>query len=336
MDRQPGKFATIHDLRFDALKDRPRRDERLFLAASARWEDCRQQLLELMADSPQVRSSISRNAAPAQLLEQLKGLEVRIRLSQQWDAWWTARAPGTAVSRWERATQLFRAHFDAAAQLTFAQGQADAEPLKAQQTLADSSQHDPVLAAVTRWRTHCLEAQLERLRRTREGSVAEQVATALEDADELDRQRRTQVFFTAPPGGREFASDDDEDATLLFGALDADVTLGDRRRALEQQRLAIETLLDDAHGVPDRNRLLPLQEHFDALHRAEEEANTAATALLNRSPATRMLELRQRPNAHYAALYQARLAGLRAEAAVQRAVAAPQRRRTRLARGRTG
>lgn len=317
MDRQPDKFATIHELRFDALKDRPRRDERLFLAAAARWEDCRQQLLELMADSPQVRSSISRNAAPAQLLVQLNSVEVRTRLSQQWDAWWVARAPGTAVSRWERATQLFRTHFDAAAQLAFAQGQVDADPLRALQTLADSSQRDPVLAAVTRWRTHCLEAQLERLRLTREGSVAEQVATALEDADELDRQRRTQGFFTAPPDGREFASDD-EDATLLFGALDADVTLGDRRRALEQQRLAIETLLDDAHGVPDRNRLLPLQEHFDALHRAEEDANTAATALLNRSPATRMLELRQRPNAHYAALYQARLAGLRAEAAVQR------------------
>ncbi|MGF6204288.1 dermonecrotic toxin domain-containing protein [Pseudomonas frederiksbergensis] len=332
MDRLPNEHAETLDLHFDALSARPRRDEHLFLAASARWEDCRQAFIELMADAPK----------------------------DHWDAWWAERAPGTAVSRWTRATQLFRAHFDAAAQVAFAQGLLDVEQLKTLQALvdpaqnpgdpaavtterlggppvlheagwtaalvitaasgpvlylparqpaflpfkqrsaledhlsreqlsilADSPQHDPLLAALSRWREHHVEVQHSAF-----------------------------TLFATPPAFNEIEKA--EEVTPLFGSLTAEQPLSDRRRVLQQQRQAIETLLDDAQGVPDATRLLALQEQLDALTRAEENARTAAVALLDRSPATRLLELRQRPNAQYDALYQARLAGLRAEAAVQR------------------
>lgn len=121
MDRLPNEHAETLDLHFDALSARPRRDERLFLAASARWEDCRQAFIELMADAPK----------------------------DHWDAWWAERAPGTAVSRWTRATQLFRAHFDAAAQVTFAQGLLDVEQLKTLQASVDPAQNPGDPAAVT-------------------------------------------------------------------------------------------------------------------------------------------------------------------------------------------
>jgi len=464
MDRRPDAHPPLLDLTVDTLGARPRRDDHVFLLASTRWRECRQQWLALMADSPDVRGCLGRwiqqqlnldaervglrffatdergehfvsllqvcaylqqqptasedfdtlcvvagvqsdvstvPATPTQLLAQLKGLDLHGWLSQQWNTWWAERAPGTALSRWARAVELFRGHFDAAAQLAFAQGQisaaqlhilqALAEPtqhpqdsnpittarlggqavlqdaqwpaalvitldagsllyLPARQSalqsfeqrsaleadlrrerlsshpagteappslLADSVAHDPLLAAVTRWRSHCLEAQLERVRLIHVGTLAEQGATVLDDADEWDRQRRTEAFFASPPEPAEWTESGAEDGLPLFGSLGADVPEPQRRQALAQQQHAIETLLDDAEGVPDRSRLAPLQDQLDLLHRAEEDARTAVTGLLARSPATRLLELRQRPNAHYDGLYRARLAGLRAEAAVQ-------------------
>ncbi|WP_213938369.1 DUF6543 domain-containing protein [Pseudomonas sp. dw_612] len=384
MDKSAAEHTAILDLHFDALKDRPRRDERLFLAAAQRWEEARQAFLELMADSPDTGRLIGR-------------LDFKSRLNQRWDAWWAERAPGTPVSRWERATQLFRAHFGAVAQLTFAQGQIPPEQLKtlealvdpAQTTegqtlaiterlggtaelqdaewsavlvitttdgpllylparqpallsfkqrlaleehlsrerlsrhavgatvppsiLADSPQSDPLLAAITRWRSQRIEAQLDAVRRVQEGTLTES------EANEWDRQHRT-LFASAPAlTGLAIADEyDDADVVPLFGSLSANDLTGDQHNVLEPQRQAIEALLDDPQGLPDRARLLPLQEQLEALNRAEEDAHKAATALLDRRPATRMLELRQRPNPHYDALYRARLAGLRAEAAVQR------------------
>lgn len=50
---------------------------------------------------------------PHQLLERLKTLDLLKALDEDWNQYWEARAPATAVSRRERADQLYRDHFEA-------------------------------------------------------------------------------------------------------------------------------------------------------------------------------------------------------------------------------
>ncbi|MEO4015402.1 hypothetical protein [Pseudomonas rossensis] len=51
-------------------------------------------------------------------------------LNERWNAYWDARAPGTPVSRRERAAQLYCNHFEATAQVAFARRTLSAEQLK--------------------------------------------------------------------------------------------------------------------------------------------------------------------------------------------------------------
>jgi hypothetical protein len=100
------------------------------------------------------------------------------------------------------------------------------------------------------------------------------------------------------------------DDQSLFGLLNPDIPLDARRSALAQQHAALESLFDMSNAS-----LLPmLKQQLDALTAAEQASATAASTLLY---TRNLLELRNQPNPHYAALYQARLAGLRAEADVQ-------------------
>lgn len=50
---------------------------------------------------------------PQQLLERLKALDLEKALDSDWNQYWEARAPGTPLSRRERANQLYRQHFEA-------------------------------------------------------------------------------------------------------------------------------------------------------------------------------------------------------------------------------
>ncbi|VVM53129.1 hypothetical protein PS662_00916 [Pseudomonas fluorescens] len=67
---------------------------------------------------------------PMQLLARLQALNVEAFISERWNAYWDARAPGTPVSRRERAYQLYRDHFQATAQRAFAERTLNAEQLK--------------------------------------------------------------------------------------------------------------------------------------------------------------------------------------------------------------
>lgn len=67
---------------------------------------------------------------PSQLLERLKGLDPAKALEQHWNAYWNARAPGTPVSRHERARQLYGEHIEAVAQMAFARRQLTAQQLQ--------------------------------------------------------------------------------------------------------------------------------------------------------------------------------------------------------------
>ncbi|CAI8910083.1 dermonecrotic toxin domain-containing protein [Pseudomonas sp. IT-P4] len=129
-----------------------------------------------------------------------------------------------------------------------------------------------------------------------------------------DRLRNELIL--APPANLPDA-DTNNDA-VLFGQLSPDIPLGIRLHALAQQRTALDALLgDNFQGNHTDPRLQRLQRQMDELATAEQASSSAATALLHTDSAQQMLELRHKSRPHYAALYQARLDGLRAEAELQ-------------------
>ncbi|WP_454866755.1 dermonecrotic toxin domain-containing protein [Pseudomonas lini] len=188
----------------------PNPDQSLLLTASERWRDCRRQWLELMAQSPGARASITRllkehwgldgnrvglsffaasnrpehfvslthacafvlqqpaveislNArcvviglarehrlfgkSPSELLEQLKTLNPERLLNHDWERWWSARAPGTAVSRRALATRLYHQHFEASSQVASALRTLTAEQMKSLLTLIDAPSDSAVVGA---------------------------------------------------------------------------------------------------------------------------------------------------------------------------------------------
>ncbi|MBK5527828.1 hypothetical protein JFT86_12845 [Pseudomonas sp. TH06] len=82
---------------------------------------------------------------PAQLLARLKTLPIEQALQTRWNTYWDARTPGSPVSRRERASQLYREHLDATAQLAFAQRSLTAEQLLALATLQEASAATPAI-----------------------------------------------------------------------------------------------------------------------------------------------------------------------------------------------
>jgi len=91
-------------------------DQGLSLSASARWEECCEQWLSLMAQSSQAHLD---------------------------NAWWSARALGTDHSRREQAIRLYRQHFEVSSQWAFAQGILDAGQIKTLLALIDPPAQTP-------------------------------------------------------------------------------------------------------------------------------------------------------------------------------------------------
>ncbi|WP_256669039.1 dermonecrotic toxin domain-containing protein [Pseudomonas sp. C2B4] len=75
---------------------------------------------------------------PLQLLTRLKALGVEQAMTERWNAYWDARAPGAAVSRRERASQLYLNHLEATAHRAFAYCTLSAEQLKPLLMLMDA------------------------------------------------------------------------------------------------------------------------------------------------------------------------------------------------------
>ena len=129
-----------------------------------------------------------------------------------------------------------------------------------------------------------------------------------------ERQRNDSVFALPPDLSLPDASDD----VAPFAQLSPDIPFERRRSAVLQQQTALENLLGpDFPATPDDPRLKRLQQQFDTLRAAEQASTEAANALLGTDNVPQLLELRHQPGPHYAALYQARLSGLRAEADLQ-------------------
>ncbi|MGF6088117.1 dermonecrotic toxin domain-containing protein [Pseudomonas sp. 18173] len=139
---------------------------------------------------------------------------------------------------------------------------------------------------------------------------ADFLLTHLSTAQVSQSQRQAVFAQAADPSPTDPNEVDDQS---LFGLLNPDIPLDERRSALTMQHAALESLFDTSNAS-----LLPvLKQQLDALTAAEQSSATAASTLLNTRNPLSLLELRNLPNPHYTALYQARLAGLRAEADVQ-------------------
>ena len=86
-------------------------DQSLLQGALTRWQACKEGLQALFADAPR---------------------------SEDANAYWDARAPGTPLSRRDRTSQLYREHIEAAAQVAFALSTVSAEQLKPLWLVLDS------------------------------------------------------------------------------------------------------------------------------------------------------------------------------------------------------
>ncbi|WP_338479786.1 dermonecrotic toxin domain-containing protein [Pseudomonas trivialis] len=100
--------------------------------------------LALMQQRPEMPASINqdfivvglRSTHPlfaltaSEMLEHLDALDLRGFITHGWKRYWDDRAPHTPVSRRTRANQLYKGHFEAAAQVAFALGQLSTEQLK--------------------------------------------------------------------------------------------------------------------------------------------------------------------------------------------------------------
>jgi hypothetical protein len=171
-------------------------------------------------------------------------------------------------------------------------------------------EHQPQMFDQPRLPTGTLRVDYTELERSVLQTSAESLWARLHVAPE-DRSRNESIL--APPTDLPDADTNDDD--VLFSQLSPDIPLGIRRQALARQRTALDALLgENFQGDHTDQRL---QQQMNALTTAEQASSTAATALLNTDSAQQMLELRHKNRPHYAALYQARLDGLRAEAGLQ-------------------
>jgi hypothetical protein len=330
-------------------------DQGLTLSAAARWDECREQWLALLAQSPQ--SALDSD-------------------------WWSARALGTDRSRRAQAIHLYRQHFETSSQWAFAQGILDAGQVKTLMAMIDPPEQattpdehsvyveqlnlkdgkglsvelsgalvitrdtDQPVAQLLYLPSHSsawmafksrnelerwlIEHQPQRFDQPRLSTDAVKVEytvldkTVLLTSAEALSSRLSVAAVDRPGNAAALSAPPDlplleaNDTAALFGQLSPDIPLGVRHRALAQQRTALEALLgDEFTGNADDPRLQRLQQQIDALAAAEQASTTAATALLDAGDAVKLLELRHQPGPHYAALHQARQNGLRAEAELQ-------------------
>ena len=343
----------------------------------------------------------------AHLLEPFKTLDLKAELTTHWNAYWNARAPGSALSRRALATHLYRSHFEAAGQLAFAQGTLSTEQLEVFLTVlnlpdaelkiagqridteqlsltrSDNSviklpaafvisldtqqalsqilylpEHQPAVkhfsqrsemedwllehqqhlfqvaesaagsrityhpqetalnTGLTQWLAQRLNLQIASALKGRDQDMAEYAAHALDEVEQLEQKHRAEPLFAEPPALATTITAEGDIAQDIppFGLLNPDIPLSRRTLSLAQQCAAIEQRFQ--HN-PDDPQRLKLKQALDTLSAAQQASHDAASALLDSRDAQKMLELRRETNAHYTALYQARLRGLGAEADIQ-------------------
>ncbi|UVK87369.1 hypothetical protein LOY52_21280 [Pseudomonas sp. B21-051] len=316
-------------------------DQTLYLSATARLNDCHQQWLDLMAHHPQQPESAWWGArAPGTAVSRREHALSLYHLHFEAALQWAEVEGKLDASQRHRLAQLLTPSRKVGADLRVAQpvlNRVDNSRLRVYGTLLIQLEKTLLLylptfpqplmrfeqqTALERWLIDQLPGPLrttsldfiefgnDPLKRGIEPLMSTSTSTGANWAV-LDK------FFpvaSAPP--QDAGPTVDEVAP--FGLLVADIPLDLRRQTLALEQRALERLFGDAD--PDSPQRQQLAQRFDALSDAQQASHDAASALLDSQHPLTMLELRQASNVHYHALLQARIAGLRAEVELQRAL----------------
>lgn len=316
-------------------------DQTLYLSATARLNDCHQQWLDLMAHRPQQPESAWWDArAPGTALSRRENALSLYHLHFE-AALQRAGAEGKldAAER-QRLAQLLTPSSKVAADLRVAQpvlNRVDNSRLRVYGTLLIQLEETLLLylpahpqplrrfeqqTALERW---LIDQQPDPLRITSLDFIefgSDPFTRGIEpllstSASSGASWAALDKFFPVAPTLPESAGQT-VDEVAPFGLLVADIPLDARRQTLALEQRALDRLFGDAElNSPQRQQLA---QRFDALSEAQQASHDAASALLDSHHPLTMLELRQASNQHYHALLQARIAGLRAEVELQRAL----------------
>lgn len=179
-----------------------------------------------------------------------------------------------------------------------------------------SYQPGQLASACKQWLSHCRSRYLEQAHLLRASSAA----------PEGTNHEATGLAASEPPFAHLTAFDP-PDPTLwsdpfpAFGSLSPDIPQSHRWAEVKRQHQAMLDLLgDDLRAGNDSPGWARLKALRTALSNAQERASVAAAGLLSAQKLEDLYRLRYLPNVHYSALYQARLDGLHAELALQRAL----------------
>ncbi|WP_256579908.1 MULTISPECIES: dermonecrotic toxin domain-containing protein [unclassified Pseudomonas] len=171
----------------------------------------------------------------------------------------------------------------------------------------------PLETGITLWLGQLADAQYRATIHALPALEIEDAYQARQKVEAFDQQRREQSpFATAPlpPTSRVKGT-----GTLAqFGHLHPGLGLSERQSAVQHQRDALDALLTHDTTTTSREaRLRPLKQLMGELRAQQQTCERAARQLLQRRP----LDITTL-NTQFTALYQARLAGLRLEAGIQR------------------
>ncbi|MEN5042823.1 dermonecrotic toxin domain-containing protein [Pseudomonas koreensis] len=316
-------------------------DQTLYLLATARLNDCHQQWLDLLAHHPQQPESAWWDVrAPGTALSRREhALSLYHRHFEAALHWAGAEGRLDATQR-QRLSQLLPPSNKVAADLRVAQpvlNRVDNSRLRVYGTLLIKLEETLLLylpthsqplirfeqqTALERW---LIDQQPDPLRITSLDFIefgSDPLTRAIEpllstSASSGASWAALDKFFPVAPTLPESAGQT-VDEVAPFGLLVADIPLDARRQTLALEQRALDRLFGDAElNSPQRQQLA---QRFDALSEAQQASHDAASALLDSHHPLTMLELRQASNQHYHALLQARIAGLRAEVELQRAL----------------
>jgi hypothetical protein len=171
-------------------------------------------------------------------------------------------------------------------------------------------------SACKQWLSHCRHGYLEAARASTPCNGEEVCA-----ATTTTRVPTCQVPFATLPAFQTPEPTENADNFAAFGSLSPDIPQSHRWAELKRQHQAMLNLLaDDLRAGTDSPGWVRLKAQFAALTQAQARASQAAAGLLAADTLEDLYRLRYLPNAHYSALYQARVDGVRAEVALQEAL----------------
>ncbi|EUB86443.1 dermonecrotic toxin domain-containing protein [Pseudomonas sp. GM30] len=316
-------------------------DQTLYLLATARLNDCHQQWLDLLAHHPQQPESAWWGArAPGTALSRREHALSLYQLHFEAALQWAGAEGKLDTSQRHRLAQLLTPSNKVAADLRVAQpvlNRVDNSRLRVYGTLLIQLEETLLLylpahpqplirfqqqTALERWlidqhpdplritSLDFIEFGSDPLTRGFEPLMSTSASTGASRA-ELDK-----LFPVAPT--RPESAGPTASEVAPFGLLVADIPLDLRQQTLALEQRALDRLFGDAD--PDSPQRQQQRQRLDALNAARQASHDAASALLDSHHPLTMLELRHATNVHYQALLEARVAGLRAEVEVQRAL----------------